>query len=108
MNVLLAQSLAGAEMAGVIAVLVLLYRRCLAAKSERRLLAMLDRVGLDPALESRGDVGTIRDIEAIMKQVRQRCRTCSFANVCERWLQGEGRGNNDFCPNSGVFGPFRK
>lgn len=104
MNVSLMQIVVASDMAGVTAVLTLLYRRYLCAKSERRLLGMLDAVGLDPALDSRRDVKTIRDIEAIMKEVRQRCRSCAFEDVCERWLRGERTGSNDFCPNSGVFG----
>jgi hypothetical protein len=35
-----------------------------------------------------------------MKEVRQRCRTCSTEDVCERWLAGEEAGENIFCPNA--------
>ena len=58
---------------------------------------MLESAGLDPALARSGE------IPAIMNEVRQRCRSCSSEDVCERWLDGKETGSNAFCPNSKVF-----
>lgn len=78
-------------------VLVVVYRAYLARNSERRMRKMLESAGLDPALASSGEIPTI------MKDVRQRCRSCSSEDVCERWLEGKEAGNNAFCPNAKVF-----
>lgn len=77
--------------------LVVTWRRYQASNSERRMLTMLESVGLDPAIASSGD------LNAIMDEVRKRCRHCQSEDVCERWLKGEEIGDNDFCPNSRVF-----
>lgn len=82
---------------GIAIALVFAYRKYLAANSERRMLAMLEKVGLDPAIASSGDTRTI------MKEVRDRCRHCQTEDVCERWLKGGEAGDNDFCPNHRVF-----
>jgi uncharacterized protein YneF (UPF0154 family) len=73
------------------------WRRYLRRNSERRMRAMLEAVGLKPSLASSGHV------EAIMKEVRARCRTCNAEDVCERWLASDARGDNDFCPNAHIF-----
>lgn len=87
-----------AVLMGLVAVgLFIAGRGYLRRNSERRMRAMLEAVGLSPELASSGHV------EAIMKEVRQRCRTCNAEDVCERWLQSAGRGDNDFCPNAHVF-----
>ncbi len=77
--------------------LVITWRRYQAKNSERRMLTMLESVGLDPAIASSGD------LNAIMHEVRERCRHCQSEDVCERWLKGEEEGENYFCPNSRVF-----
>lgn len=102
MNMSLIQLMAAVAMAGAAIGLFFAYRHYLLANSERRMLKMLDAVGLDPALASSGD------IETIMKGVRQRCRHCASEDVCERWLQGDGKRDNDFCPNSTVFESLKK
>ena len=51
-----------------------------AAASKRRLTTMLERVGIDPAVDWSGDT------ETIMKEARQRCRSCTSKDVCDRWL----------------------
>ena len=102
MNISLMQMIAAAVMVGVASALFYLYRRYLAANSERRMLAMLESVGLDPAIAFSGSVGTI------MSEVRQRCRSCASEDVCERWLTGDADGDNEFCPNSRVFSVLRK
>jgi hypothetical protein len=102
MNMSLTQILAAIVMVGVAIVLVFAYRNYLAANSERRMQAMLATVGLDPEMASIGG------IDSILTVVRQRCRTCSSEDVCERWLKGEVQGDNDFCPNAKVFEAFKK
>lgn len=82
--------------------IVIVFRRYLAAKSEQRLQAMLQAVGLDPELATGGDIPTI------MTEVRQRCRNCNSESLCERWLDGEAEGGNEFCPNREVFEVLKK
>jgi hypothetical protein len=80
-------------------------RKYLAATSERRMVSMLESVGLDPANAFIGEPNSVLDcvIAATMKEVRQRCRTCTTEDICERWVAGEEDGDNDFCPNAKVF-----
>ena len=91
------QVLAGIAMFGITVAMIFGFRRYLVANSERRMLAMLESVGLDPEIATSGEISTI------MKEVRQRCRSCATESVCERWLQGNEDGDNDFCPNAKVF-----
>jgi len=102
MSTSLPQIIAAVVMVGVAITLVFVYWRYLAANSERRMRTMLESVGLDPAIASSGD------IDAIMKEVRQRCRSCASEAVCERWLSGDEAGDNAFCPNSKVFVALKK
>jgi hypothetical protein len=81
----------------VAVVLVMWLLRNMATASEKRMMRMLQRVGLDPAIASSGDT------ESIMKEIRQRCGKCQSESVCERWLAGEEKGENEFCPNAQVF-----
>jgi hypothetical protein len=71
--------------------------RYMAAASKRRMTRMLKRAGLDPELAAHGDA------EAIIKEIRRRCRRCPSEALCERWLAGEEKGDNSFCPNVRVF-----
>ena len=102
MNMSLMQVFGAVVMVAVAIVLFLAYRKYLAANSERRMLAMLESIGLDPATASSGNV------DAIMGAVRQRCQSCASEDVCERWLTGDEKGNNDFCPNSRTFAILKK
>lgn len=102
MNMTLTQILAAIVMAGVAIALLFAYRKYLAANSERRMLAMLESVGLDPAIASSGDIQTI------MGEVRQRCQSCASEDVCERWLRRDEKGDNDFCPNARAFEILKK
>jgi hypothetical protein len=92
-------------MVGATIALLVATLRYMAAASERRMVTMLERVGLDPAIASRGRPDSVLEcvIEASMKEIRQRCRTCTTEDVCERWLAGDEHGDNDFCPNAKVF-----
>ena len=89
-------------MVGVAIALVFRIRQYMAAQSERRMRTMLIKIGLDPTIASSGDSQTI------MREVRQRCRTCSSEDACERWLTGEKGGENEFCPNREVFESMKK
>lgn len=82
--------------------LIITWRRYQATNAERRRTAMLESVGLDPALVSSGDMPTI------MREVRQRCEHCQSEDLCERWLRGEESGGNEFCPNARVFEVLKK
>jgi hypothetical protein len=89
-------------MFGVALVLVFAIRAYMAAASERRLTSMLERVGIDPVIAATGDNAQI------VREIRQRCHTCATEDVCERWLNGEVQGANDFCPNANVFATLRE
>ena len=82
--------------------LVVAIRNYQVRTSERRRKAMLEALGLDPALATSGDM------PAIMSEVRQRCERCQSEALCERWLKGEETGGNEFCPNASVFEVLRK
>ena len=69
------------------------------AASTSRRMAMMRRLALDPEIGSRDDPNS----EAILRDVRRRCRRCEAEDLCERWLAGEVRGRNSFCPNWRVF-----
>ena len=95
------QVFAGLAMIIVTAVLLFAYRSYLDANSERRMLSMIDSIGLDPAIASNSD------LETIMGEVRQRCRSCTSEDVCERWLTCNEKGDNDFCPNAETFAALK-
>ena len=84
-------------MIGVACILLVWFRRYKASSSERRMRAMLKNSGLDPDIVSHGTT------EIIIREVRSRCSKCQAEDVCERWLAGKEVGENDFCPNAGVF-----
>ena len=73
------------------------WRKYVAADARRRRSAMLEAVGLDPA------IAAIGDLELITTEIRQRCERCQSEALCERWLKGEEPGGNEFCPNKPVF-----
>ncbi len=102
MNLSVMQIIGAVVMVGVAVGLLFAYRKYLAANSERRMLTMLESIGLDPAIVSTGGVG------AIMSEVRRRCRSCASEAVCERWLKGDEPGDNAFCPNAGLFAILKK
>lgn len=79
------------------AIAVLLFLRYKRSNTERRMMSMLERQGLDP------EIARLGDTKAIIDAIRQRCSRCQSEAVCERWLAGEIEGDNDFCPNAQVF-----
>ncbi len=84
-------------MVTVIIALVAWFSRDLAAASARRMMNMLARAGVDPEVARHGDA------EAIMRDVRSRCRKCRSEDLCDRWLAGGVEGDNGFCPNAEIF-----
>ena len=66
------------------------------------MLSMLESIGLDPAIASNSE------LEAIMGDVRKRCRSCTTEDVCERWLTCNEKDDNEFCPNSKAFDVLKK
>ena len=96
------QLIAAIVMLGLGLALVIGYRTYLARNSERRMLSMLDSLGLD------ADIATNPEFETVMGEVRQRCRHCTAEDVCERWLRGDEEGDNAFCPNARVFNTLQE
>jgi hypothetical protein len=93
----------GATLMVIVAVgMIVGIRKYQSRTSERRRLAMLEALGLDPAIATSGDM------PAIMRDVRKRCEHCQSEALCERWLRGEETGGNEFCPNAKVFEILRK
>ena len=84
-------------MMAVIVALFVWFARYLGASPERRMMRMLMRAGVDPDIAARGDK------EAIIEDIRSRCRKCRAEDLCERWLAGKVEGDNTFCPNAPIF-----
>jgi hypothetical protein len=84
-------------MVAVSVALVVWFSRYVAAASERRMMHMLTRAGVDPEVARHGDT------EAILEDVRRRCGRCRFEGLCDRWLAGKVEGDNSFCPNAQIF-----
>jgi len=77
--------------------LVVWFLRDVAAASERRIMHMLTRAGVNPEVARHGDT------EAIIQDVRSRCLRCRSEDLCDRWLAGKVEGDNSFCPNAQIF-----
>lgn len=96
------------QMIGIVSMLMgvtmmfVAWRKYQSATARRRRAAMLEAVGLDHSIASIGN------LELIMKEVRHRCEHCQSEAVCERWLNGEMSGGNEFCPNKPVFDVLAK
>lgn len=84
-------------MVAVSVALVAWFSSYMAAASERRMTHMLTRAGVDPEVTKHADT------EAIIEDVRSRCRRCRFEDLCDRWCAGKVEGDNDFCPNAPIF-----
>jgi len=66
------------------------------AASSRRTMAMMKHLGLDPRTVTRCD-------RHIGKELGRRCMRCQHNALCDRWLAGEVKGGNTFCPNAEAF-----
>ena len=82
--------------------LIVWFSRYVAATSQKRMMRMLARAGVDPEVARRGDN------EAIMRDVRSRCVRCPSEALCERWFAGLVEGDNSFCPNAQIFRSLTK
>jgi hypothetical protein len=85
------------SMVAVSVALVVWFSRYVATASDRRMMHMLTRAGVDPEVARHGDT------EAILEDVRRRCGRCRFEGLCDRWLAGKVEGDNSFCPNAQIF-----
>ena len=97
MNPTLFQIGAAIVMVAVTFALLVWFLKYWRATSERRLMRMLKRAGVDPEIATPGDT------EAFIDNVRSRCRKCMSEDLCERWLAGKVEGENTFCPNARIF-----
>ena len=102
MNMSFFQIIAAIFMVIATIALVVSFRKYKRATSEQRMVRMLVRVGLDPTIALSGDN------EAIMKEIRHRCRTCATEDLCERWLDDDVDGDNYFCPNAKVIDALQR
>jgi hypothetical protein len=102
MELPLVQVIAAIMMVIVALAFFLGFRLYLVANSERRMLTMLESIGIDPEIATSGEIPTI------LKQARQRCRSCAVEAVCDRWLQKNEGDDNSFCPNAKAFEAFKK
>ncbi len=84
-------------MVAVSVILVMWVRRNMATASERRMKGMMKWIGLDPKIVTHGDT------ETIIKEARRRCSKCQNEDVCERWLLGRVKSDNNFYPNAEAF-----
>jgi len=84
-------------MVGVSIGLIVWFLRDMRAASERRMMHMLTRAGVDREVAKQGDT------ETITHDVRSRCRRCRSEGLCDRWLAGSVEGDNGFCPNAQLF-----
>jgi hypothetical protein len=90
------------SMVAVSVALVVWFSRYVATASDRRMMHMLTRAGVDPEVARHGDT------EAILEDVRRRCGRCRFEGLCDRWLAGKVEGDNSFCPNAQIFRTLRR
>ena len=97
MNMPPMQIAAAIAMVSATVTLTFAYRKYLATSSKRRMLTMLAAVGFVHELAPAGDS------VILMKEARKRCRNCACEDLCERWLRGDRKSSNAFCPNSAVF-----
>jgi hypothetical protein len=97
MNPTLFEISMAAFMLAVSFALVVWFLRYMTVASERRTMHMLACAGVNPVTDLRGDT------EAIMRDVRRRCRRCPSEGLCDRWLARSVGGDNSFCPNAHII-----
>lgn len=72
-----------------------------ATESDRRMMHMMARNGLDPRIATASDIA--RETDAVIEAARTRCQACTAADHCDAWLVGQAAGDDDFCPNAATF-----
>ncbi len=66
--------------------------------SEKRMREILRRMDVGPEIAIYGNT------EAVIKEMRRRCRSCENECLCDRWIAGEVvKGGISFCPNARMF-----
>ena len=85
-------------MTAVAIAMVVWFHRDLASNSVRRMKRMMMRIGLDLKANNHDP-----ETQAKLQAVRSRCLKCTAEDYCERWLDSEVSGDNDFCPNAQTF-----
>ncbi len=105
MNILGLQITTAMLVVGATVALFMVRQNHKAAMSERRMISMMERVGLHSAIVFSGESGSVLEyvIGASMKKIRKRCQACSIVDKCERWLAGKEDGDNVICPNANEF-----
>lgn len=65
---------------------------------------MMCRLNVDLEAVGREVLGTR------LREVANRCRTCSESDLCDLWLNGEEgeHSYHEFCPNASTFDAFRR
>lgn len=86
-------------MVGAAVAAVVWLRTSQTAAAAARMNGMMMRFGLDYGMSARGDRRTITSLE----EARRRCRRCPREDLCDRWLAGDVKGDNGFCPNGQIF-----
>ncbi|HEX9812716.1 MAG TPA: DUF6455 family protein [Burkholderiales bacterium] len=81
----------------VVGALFAWFARNFGVTSDRRMMRMLVRAGVDPAIVAQGEK------QAIIEDIRRRCRKCQAEDLCERWLAEKVAGDNGFCPNARIL-----
>lgn len=77
-----------------------------ATETERRMMHMMARNGLDPGIAASSAVdadGIDGRTRAIIEAARRRCEDCSAEDHCDEWLAGRAPGDDAFCPNAPTF-----
>lgn len=72
-----------------------------ATESDRRMMHLMARNGLDPGIATGSDIA--RETDAVIEAARMRCRACTAAEHCDAWLAGKAEGDDEFCPNASTF-----
>ena len=77
--------------------LVVWFSRHAASASEKRMVHMLVRAGVDSRFSGHDDTWPILQV------ARGRCSGCRSEDLCDRWLAGKVEGDNSFCQNTQIF-----
>jgi hypothetical protein len=70
-------------------------------ESDRRMMHMMARSGLDPELATYSDIA--RETDPVIEAARTRCQACPAQDHCDAWLAGRAEGDDEFCPNVTTF-----
>jgi len=88
----------------VVVFLVIWFERSEAEATTTRMVRMMSRIGLNANFRNRCGPKA----RAVIKECRIRCGRCRAEDQCERWLDGDVKGENGFCPNTRIFNVLRR